>query len=147
MSYSSSWALFSADEEVAPEVIKDEGEDFTYRSYAYSGKQYNFDTQDQKLLKNMRSWNKNYFVKNDVIIPEMYTTLGQVRHEEGDFNVVGKVTQIVHRDYYTSDVRVKDLSKATWFMTVSRRKFPRLYEGVIIKIRSVNIDTETERER
>lgn len=147
MSYSSSWALFSADEEVAPEVIKDEGDDFTYRSYAYSGKQYNFDTQDQKLLKNIRAWNKNYFAKNDVIIDEMYTPLSQARQEEGDFNVVGKVTQIVHRDYYTSDLRVKDTSKATWFLTVSRRKFPRLYEGVIIKIRSVGIDSETERER
>lgn len=147
MSYSSSWALFSADEEVAPEVIKEDGDDFTYRAYAFSGKQYNFEAQDQKLLKSLRAWNKNYFTKHQVIIPEMYTPLNEATEEEGDFNVVAKVTQIVHRDYYTSDIRLKDLSKTTWFLTISRRKFPRLYEGCIIKIRSVNIDTETERER
>mmetsp|Transcript_10106 Transcript_10106/g.11512 ORF Transcript_10106/g.11512 Transcript_10106/m.11512 type:complete len:148 (+) Transcript_10106:366-809(+) len=147
MSYSSSWALFSADDEVAPEVIKEEGDDFTYRAYAFSGKQYNFDAQDQKLLKNIRTWNKSYFMKNEVIVPEMYTKLSDVQEEDGDFNMVGKISQIVHRDHYTSDVRIKDISKHTWFLTVSRRKFPRIEEGCIIKIRSVNIDTETERER
>jgi len=147
MSYSSSWALFSADDEVAPEVIREEGDDFTYRAYAFSGKQYNFDAQDQKLLKSMRNWNRGYFSKNDVIVQDMYTRLKEADEEDGDFNVVGKVTQIVHRDYYTSDVRIKDSSKATWFMTVSRRKFPRIYENSIIKIRSVLIDSETERER
>jgi hypothetical protein len=147
MSYSSSWALFSADDEVAPEVIRDSDDDFTYRAYAFSGKQYNFDTQDQKLLRGIRSWNKTYMSKNSVIIPEMYTPLNEAEQEDGDFNVVAKITQIVHRDYYTSDIRLKDISKNTWFLTVSRRKFPRLKENTIIKIRSVNIDTETERER
>jgi hypothetical protein len=147
MSFSSSWALFSADDEVAPEVIKEEGDDFTYRAYAFSGKQYNFDSQDQKLLKSVRQWNRGYFSKNQVIIPEMYTPLDEAHEEEGDFNVVAKVTQIVNRDYYTADIRLKDVSKATWFLTVSRRKFPRIQEGSIVKIRSVNIDTETERER
>ena len=147
MSYSSSWALFSADDEVAPEVIKDDTDDFTYRAYAFSGKQYNFEAQDQKLLRSVRTWNKNYMSKNPVIIPEMYTPLNEAAEEEGDFNVVAKITQIVHRDQYTSDIRLKDISKSTWFLTVSRRKFPRLQENTIIKIRSVNIDTETERER
>lgn len=147
MSFSSSWALFSADDEVAPEVIKDDGDDFTYRAYAFSGKQYNFEAHDQKLLKSIRGWNKGYFSKNDVIIEDMYTPLTEARDEEGDFNIVGKVTQIVHRDYYTSDLRIKDLSKATWFLTVSRRKFPRIFENSVIKIRSANIDKETERER
>lgn len=147
MSYSSSWALFSADDEVAPEVIKEDGDDFTYRAYAFSGKQYNFETQDQKLLRNLRTWNKSYWSKNDVIIREMYTPLKEAAEEEGDFNIVAKVTQIVHRDHYTSDIRLKDISKSTWFLTVSRRKFPRLQENAIIKIRSANIDTETERER
>lgn len=147
MSYSSSWALFSADDEVAPEVIREGDEDFTYKAYAFSGKQYNFDPQDQKLLRSIRAWNKTYWTKNPVIIPEMYTPLNEAAEEEGDFNIVAKITQIVQRDYYTSDIRLKDLSKNTWFLTVSRRKFPRLQENSIIKIRSVNIDHETERER
>lgn len=148
MSYSSSWALFSADEEVAPEVIKQDGEEFNpLNAYAYSGKQYTFEAQDQKMLRSIRAWNKSYMSKNVVIIREMYTPLNEAEQEEGDFNVVAKVTQIIHRDQYTSDIRLKDVSKSTWFLTVSRRKFPRLQEGIIIKIRSVNIDKETERER
>lgn len=147
MSYSSSWALFSADDEVAPEVIKDDDEDFTYRAYAFSGKQYNFEAQDQKLLRNIRTWNKTYWTKHPVIIREMYTPLNEAIEEVGDFNIVAKITQIVQRDYYTSDIRLKDVSKNTWFLTISRRKFPRLQEGSIVKIRSVNIDTETERVR
>lgn len=146
MAYSSSWALFSADDEVAPEVIKDDGEDFTYKAYAFSGKQYNFDAQDQKLLRSIRGWNKDYFSKNEVIIPDMYTLLKEVCDEDSDFNVVAKVTQIIHRDQYTSDLRIKDISKRTWFLTISRRKFPRLQENMIIKIRSVSVNKETERE-
>lgn len=147
MTYSSSWALFSADDIVAPEVIKEEDDDFTYRAYAFSGKQYTFEAQDQKILRSIRGWNKQYMSKNLVIQPEMYTPLNEAAEEEGDFNVVAKVTQIVNRDYYTADIRLKDTSKSTWFLTISRRKFPRIEENSIVKIRSVNIDTETERER
>ena len=149
MSYSSSWALFSADDEVAPEVIKQDGEEFnSLNAYAFSGKQYTFEAQDHKMLRSIRQWNKGYMSKNIVIIiPEMYSSLDEADKEEGDFNVVAKVTQIIHRDQYTSDIRLKDVSKATWFLTVLKRKFPRLQENIIIKIRSVNIDKETERER
>lgn len=147
MSYSSSWALFSADDEVAPEVNTSGDDDFTFKAYAFSGKQYTFEGQDQKNLKSIRKWNKEYMSENIVIIPEMYTPLNCAAEEEGDFNVVARITQIVHRDHYTSDIRLKDASKATWFMTVSRRKFPRLLEGSVVKIRSACIDTETERER
>ena len=145
MSYSSSWAVFSADDEVAPEVNAEE--DWTYKAYAFSGKQYTFENHDQKMLKSIRKWNKDYMSNNPVIIKEMYTPLNQAGEEEGDFNVVARVTQIVQRDFYTADVRLKDQSKATWFLTVSRRKFPRLQEGSVVKIRSASIDTETERER
>ena len=147
MSYSSSWALFSADDELAPEVIKSDAEDFTYKAYAFSGKQYTSENQDNKILKSLRKWNVEYWSDSEVIIKDMYSPLNGASEEEGDFNVVGRITQIIHRDYYTSDVRLKDASKATWFLTISRRKFPRLQEGSIVKIRSVSIDTETERER
>jgi hypothetical protein len=145
MSYSSSWSVFSADDQVAPEVNAEE--DWTYKAYAFSGKQYTFEGHDQKLLKSIRKWNKDYMTNNLVIIKEMYTPLNQAAEEEGDFNVVARITQIVQRDSYTSDIRLKDQSKATWFLTVSRRKFPRLQEGSVVKIRSASIDTETERER
>jgi len=49
----------------------------------------------------------------------MYTSLEEIENEEGDFNVLGKVTQVVHRDDYMSDIRITDLSNTTWFATIS----------------------------
>ncbi len=49
----------------------------------------------------------------------MYTPLEDAEKEDGDFNVLGKVTQIVHRDSYMSDIRITDLSNTTWFATIS----------------------------
>lgn len=34
----------------------------------------------------------------------MYTALAQADEEEGDFNVLGKITQIVPRDGFMSDI-------------------------------------------
>jgi len=89
MSYSSSWTIFSADDEVAPEVMKEDGDDFTYRAYAFSGKQYNFESQDQKLLKSIRTWNKDYFKENDVIINEMFTALTNTREDPSSARAPG----------------------------------------------------------
>jgi len=75
----------------------------------------------------------------------MYTPLEEAEKEEGDFNVLGKVTQIVHRDQYMSDIRITDLSNTTWFATISWKKFPWVKEGEVIKIRSVTVDTDSER--
>jgi hypothetical protein len=75
----------------------------------------------------------------------MYTPLNEVENEDGDFNIMGRVTQVVHRDHYMSDIRLKDGSNTTWFATVSRKKFPRVTEGEVVKIRSAVVDTDTER--
>lgn len=53
LNYNSSWALFSADKQVAPEV-EDEDTDFTYQPYAYSGFHYTFETSDTKNLDQIR---------------------------------------------------------------------------------------------
>ncbi len=95
MSYNSSWALFTQDSEIAPEV-EDKDEDYTYKAYAYSGWTYTFEDNDRRELDSCRSWNKKYFTDNKVIIDEMYTPLDEAEKEEGDFNILGKVTQIVH---------------------------------------------------
>jgi hypothetical protein len=58
----------------------------------------------------------------------MYTALSKADEEQGDFNVLGRVSQIVHRDDYTSDIRITDSSNTTWFATISRKKFPRVKE-------------------
>ncbi len=46
-----------------------------------------------------------------------------------------------------SDIRLKDKGNDTWFATISRKKYPRVLEGEIVKIRSVTVDEETERDR
>ena len=60
MTYNSSWALFSADDIVAPEV-EDENEDWQYKPYAYSGWNYTIEKNDRKVLENIRQWSKKYF--------------------------------------------------------------------------------------
>lgn len=100
---------------------------------------------DQKHLDNLRTWTKKHFGNHEVIVEDMYTPLEEADKEEGDFNVFGKVTQIVHRDNYMSDIRITDNSNTTWFATISRKKFPWVKEGELIKIRSVTVDEESER--
>lgn len=103
------------------------------------------ETIDQKQLDNIRVWSKKHFASHKVIIEEMYTALSQADEEEGDFNVLGWVSQIVHRDNYMQDLRITDGSNTTWFATISRKKFPRVKEGELIKIRSVEIDSDSQR--
>ena len=142
--YNSAWALFSADKEVAPEV-EDQDFDWTYTPYAWSGYAYTFENIDRKSLDSIRSWNKRYFSENKVIIDEMYTPLDEAEQEDGDFNILGKVTQVVHRDNYMSDVWIADKTNETWFATISRRKFPRVKEGEIVKVRSATVEQDSER--
>ena len=101
--YNSAWALFSADKEVAPEV-EDQETDFTYTPYAWSGYSYTLEHVDRKSIDAIRTWNKRYFSENKVIIDEMYTPLDEAEQEDGDFNILGKITQVVHRDNYMSDI-------------------------------------------
>lgn len=101
---------------------------------------------DFKHLDNLWVWNKKHFANHKVIIEEMYTALAQADEEEGDFNVLGKITQIVPRDGFMSDIWITDASNSTWFATISRKKFPRIKEGELVKIRSVEIDDSTERD-
>lgn len=75
----------------------------------------------------------------------MYTPLNRADDEEGDFNLLGRVSQVVHRDNYMSDIRITDNTNATWYSTISRKKFPRVKEGELIKIRSVEVDHDTSR--
>ena len=144
MAFSSSWSLFSADKEVAPEVEEQE-EDWNYTPYAFSSRTYTFENNDRKLLDNIRPWNKTYFSQNEVLVDVMYTQLKEAKEEDGDFNVLGKITQVVHRDNWMSDIRITDKSGVTYFTTLSRRKFPRAQEGEIIKIRSAVVDEDSNR--
>jgi hypothetical protein len=143
--YNSSWAMFTADKEIAPEV-EDQEADYTYTPYAWSGYSYTFENVDRKSLDALRTWNKKYFAENPVIIQEMYTPLDEAEQEEGDFNVLGKVTQVVQRDDFMNDIRIKDQSGSTWFATISRRKFPRVVEGEVVKVRSALVEEDSDRE-
>ncbi len=101
--YNSSWSLFSADNVVAPEVegqIKNPSQE----AYAFSGYSYTMESIDQKQLDTIRAWGKKHFSNHKVIIEEMYTPLSKADDEDGDFNVLGRITQTVNRDEYTQDI-------------------------------------------
>lgn len=75
----------------------------------------------------------------------MYTPLDEAINEEGDFNVLGKITQIMHKDQYTLDIRIRDESGETWFANILRRQYPRVTEGEVVKIRSVTVERDSAR--
>lgn len=86
--YNSSWALFSADDIVAPEV-KGQVQNPATEAYAFSGYSYTMEPIDQKQLDNLRVWSRKHFANHKVIVDEMYTALSQADEEDGDFNVLG----------------------------------------------------------
>lgn len=145
MCYNSAWSLFTADEVIPPEVDSDMN--FTHDPYAFNGKTYTNENYDTKVLDKLRTWNDRYWAKNMVLSEDTITPLDEAEQEPGDFDVMGQVVQLIHRDEYTSDIRIKDSSDETWFINILRRKFPRVSEGEFVKIRSATIDKETEREK
>lgn len=93
----------------------------------------------------MKTWNRKYFKDNNVLIDDMFSAFDEIDKEEGDFNIIGRVTQAVHRDAFMQDIRITDEDNNTIFATVSRKKFPRVEEGTVIKIRSAMLDRNTQR--
>lgn len=82
------------------------------------------------------------------MIPEaMYTHLSKAREtsaERNDFDLLVKVLKVIQKDDYNYQVRVKDISKDAYTMTVSSLRYPILKEGDIIRIRSASVDIESE---
>lgn len=142
--HSSAWALFSADQTVAPEC-SEQNEDWDYTPYAFNGHSFTFEHSDRKILDKLKIWNKSYFQNNEVLIDVMFTPLNKAHEEDGDFNIIGKITQVVHRDEWNSDIRIRDRSGDTWFSTIIRKQFPRIKEGEIVKIRSCKVDDDSTR--
>lgn len=61
-----------------------------------------------------------------------------------DFDLLVKVMKVVQKDDHNFSVRIKDISKDTWNMTVSSLRYPLLWEGDIIWIRSASVDKTSE---
>ena len=133
--YNASWCLFATERS---NFKGGDSEGAKYKPVAFSGKSFTFESHERKLLDNLRDWARNYFSKQSVITNEMYTSLAKVANAKNDFDVLGKITQIIAKDAYENCVRIKDTSGTTAFMTVSKRKFPELAEGDVVRIRSAN---------
>lgn len=50
LSYNASWAIYSTDDIIAPEV-DDQEKDFSYSAYCHSGLTYHSEEQDSKILR------------------------------------------------------------------------------------------------
>lgn len=67
--------------------------------------------------------------------------------EEGpwnDFDLLVKVMKVVQKDDHNYSLRIKDISKDSWNLTISslRHQIPK--EGEIVWVRSASLDTSSE---
>jgi len=65
--------------------------------------------------------------------------------ENAEFDLLVKILKIFEKDEYNLELRVKDPSNETWFITIPKLKFGPLKEGEIIRIRSVKINITSKR--
>lgn len=164
--YNSSWCLFSNEEDFKEETTiqedkkknKEEGgeedemddEELSkalYIPYKFSGKNFSFNKEEVDIISGIRSFSWALFSK-DLVMPDVMSThLNQVREisaERNDFDLLVKVLKVIQKDDHNYQVRVKDVSKEAWTMTVSSLRYPILKEGDIIRIRSASVDMEAD---
>lgn len=167
--YNSSWCLFSTcdDRDSKKEgQIWDDSEDEEdeddvemrkkqwYIPYKFSGKNFSFSKDEVDILDPLRAWSQYHFSENWVIPNYMFTYMSKLKERLGtpgkdqecwnDFDLLVKVMKVVQKDDHNFSVRIKDISKDTWNMTVSSLWYAMLWEGEIIWIRSASVDWSSD---
>jgi hypothetical protein len=77
-------------------------------------------------------------------LKEKFASPGKDQEQRNDFDLLVKVMKVVQKDDHNFSVRIKDISKDTWNMTVSSLRYALLQEGEIIRIRSASVDRTSE---
>jgi hypothetical protein len=141
MNYISSWALFPTEKEDYVGDFNDDDDDVPaaprFTPYAHSGKRFNFDSHEKKALDGLRQWARSYFGKYNVINTDMYIPLSKAAAQgDKDFDLLAKVTKLFNKDAHTNELRLKDASGDTWFLSLSKTKYPEVHEDDVVRVRS-----------
>ena len=65
--------------------------------------------------------------------------------ENTDFDLLVRIIRIVDKDELNLELKIKDLSLDTWYLTIPKLKFGSLKEGEVIKIRTVKINITSKK--
>ena len=139
MLYKGSWALYSTDKQSPL------GQTTSDAPYAFSGHRVTQERQDASILSTLKNWANMTFKSVDVCskVDQKTVTLKEASKKSGDFDVVAKITQMFELDDYTNEIKLRDMSGATYYVLALKVKFPHLKTGSVIKIRSATYDTTT----
>ncbi len=147
------------DQEMMDEDRKAEREERRkYRPYKFSGKNYTFDVNHERvLLDDLRGWTHNYFANEYVITKEMYKLLKDLKGSSDgtisgvgsqEFDLLVKILKVFEKDENTLELGIKDISNKMWYMTVPRLKFHPsvLRQNEIVRVRCVELNLTTKRD-
>jgi hypothetical protein len=137
MLYKGSWALYSTDKQSPLGQVTSDA------PYAFSGHRVTQERQDASILSTLKNWANMTFKSVDVSakIDTNTVTLKEASKQNGDFDVVAKITQMFELDDYTNEIKLRDMSGSTYYVLALKVKFPHLKTGAVIKIRSATYDT------
>ena len=140
MLYKGSWALYSTDKQSPL------GQTTSDTPYAFSGHRVTQERQDASILSTLKSWANMTFKNVDVCgkVDQKTISLKEAeKKKSGDFDVVAKITQMFELDDYTNEIKLRDMSGATYYVLALKVKFPHLKTGAVIKVRSATYDSTT----
>lgn len=150
VTFNSSWLLFSATEENAP---NDNGSDDAtggMRPYKFVGKNYSFNNEHERpILSEIKDWSIDHLSRHSAHHLSSYTPLNELKAagnvEKSDFDLLVKVLKVFERDEYNYELRIKDTSSQLWFLTINKLRFQGFVEGDIYRFRSVQREKTTDR--
>lgn len=133
----------------------DEGQDLAekmhkkkYTPHKFSGNNYTFDFHSESgIIDNLRAWEEVYFAEQSWIFKKMSISMSTMRDhiENSDFDLLVRILRISEKDELNLELKIKDLSNDTWYLTIPKLKFGSLKQGEIIKIRTVKINITSKK--
>jgi len=143
VTFNSSWCLFATQPEHAldggqmedtemnsndSDEGSQDGEKLAGRQpYKFSGKNYSFDTQQERpILDCLRKWSVDYLSNNSVFHKSNFLQLkaiAAITKENAEFDLLVKILKVFEKDEHTLELRIKDISNEMWFLTVPKLKF------------------------
>ncbi len=143
--FNASWALFSADKQSVQEQLgqgdeEAKGDAKEYSAYAHSGAHYTLQKAERPTLKESKEWAKDFMTKNDGVSKDMHDSLANASKKKTDFDLLCKILQVLEKDEYTNELKLRDASGAVAYCQALKMKFPHLKAGDAVRIRSALFD-------
>ena len=77
-------------------------------------------------------WAKDYIKKESILNLHF-----DEEEQKEDFDIFGKIFEIVPLDQYSNEIKLKDFQGNFWTATISKKKFSHIWELDVARFRSV----------